>query len=141
VADWLIWVLVAGALAIGEVLSLTLVLAMPAVGALAAALVAAHGGGVAVQLVAFIAVSAALLLVVRPIARRHVRMPPQLRTGAAALVGRNAVVIERVDGDGGLVRLGGEVWSARAWDERQVFEPGARVEVMEIRGATALVSE
>jgi membrane protein implicated in regulation of membrane protease activity len=141
VADWLIWVLVAGALAIGEVLSLTLVLAMPAVGALAAALVAALGGGVAVQLVAFIAVSAALLLVVRPIARRHVRMPPQLRTGAAALVGRNAVVIERVDGDGGLVRLGGEVWSARAWDERQVFEPGARVEVMEIRGATALVSE
>ena len=140
-ADWLIWVLVAGALAIGEVLSLTLVLAMPAVGALAAALVAALGGGVAVQLVAFIAVSAALLLVVRPIARRHVRMPPQLRTGAAALVGRNAVVIERVDGDGGLVRLGGEVWSARAWDERQVFEPGARVEVMEIRGATALVSE
>jgi membrane protein implicated in regulation of membrane protease activity len=141
VADWLIWVLVAGALAIGEVLSLTLVLAMPAVGALAAALVAAFGGGVAVQLVAFIAVSAALLLLVRPIARRHVRMPPQLRTGAAALVGSNGVVIERVDGEGGLVRLGGEVWSARAWDDRQVFEPGERVEVMEIRGATALVSE
>jgi membrane protein implicated in regulation of membrane protease activity len=81
--------------------------------------------------------------VVRPIARRHINMPPQLRTGTAALVGRTAVVLERIDNDEGVgrVRLDGEVWSARAYDEDKVIEPGARVHVMEIRGATALVSD
>jgi membrane protein implicated in regulation of membrane protease activity len=137
----LIWVVVAGVLAVGEVLSLTLVLAMPAVGALAAALVAVLDGGVVLQLVAFVVVSAALLGLVRPIARRHLRTAPRLRSGAAALVGRQAVVLERVDADGGRVKLGGEVWSARSWSGQQVLEPGTRVEVMEIDGATALVSE
>ena len=141
VTAWLIWVLIAAVLAVGEVLSLALVLAMVAVGALAAAVVAAAGGGLALQLVAFVLVSAALLVLVRPLARRHLRSGPRLRTGAAALVGRAAVVLERVDADGGRIKVAGEIWSARAWDEQEVFEVGRRVEVMEIEGATALVHE
>ena len=81
--------------------------------------------------------------IVRPIARRHLRTPPQIRTGTAALIGRPAMVLERIDNDAGVgcVRLDGEVWTARSYDEDRVFEAGTRVQVMEIRGATALVDE
>ena len=77
----------------------------------------------------------------RPIAKRHLRTPPSIRTGTAALVGGPATVVERVDGNGGCVKIGGEIWTARAYDETESFEPGARVEVMKIDGATALVAE
>ena len=139
--DWVIWMIAAGVLAVGEILSLSFFLGPIAVAAVVASLAALIGAGVALQLVVFIVVSAASLLVLRPIARGHLRTPAQLRTGTAALVGERAVVLERVDGDGGQVKLAGEVWSARAYDEDEVMEPGARVQVMQIRGATALVSE
>ena len=77
----------------------------------------------------------------RPIAVRHLRTPARIRTGTAALVGSRALVLERVDADGGTVKLGGEVWSARAYDEDAVLEPGERVHVLKIEGATALVSD
>jgi len=85
--------------------------------------------------------AAASLLVLRPIARRHLHAPAQIRTGTAALLGESAVVLERVDADGGSVKLKGEIWTARAYDEDDVMEPGARVHVMKIDGATALVSD
>jgi membrane protein implicated in regulation of membrane protease activity len=112
-----------------------------AVAATLAAVVAAVGAGLAVQWVVFIAASLASVLVLRPIARRHLRTPAALRTGTAALVGGTATVLQRVDRDGGQVKLGGEVWSARSYDEDDSFEPGTRVEVMKIDGATALVAE
>jgi membrane protein implicated in regulation of membrane protease activity len=112
-----------------------------ALAAVTAAIVALAGGGVALQWIVFTVMSAGSLVVLRPIARRHLHMPAQLRTGTAALVGASAVVIDRVDRDGGTVRLAGEVWSARSYDEDHAFEPGARVEVLEIDGATALVHE
>lgn len=138
--DWVIWVVAAGGLAVGEMLTLSFFLGPIAVAATLAALAAVAGAGVALQLIVFIVASAASLAVLRPIARRHTRMPAQVRTGAAALVGARAVVLERVDGSGGSVKLAGEVWTARAYDEDQVLEPGARVQVLEIEGATALVS-
>jgi len=131
----------AGVLAVGEILTLGFFLGPVAIAALAAAVVALAGAGVAIQWVVFIAVSVASLLVLRPIARRHLRTPARLRTGTAALVGSRAVVLERVDGDGGQVKIGGEIWSARAYDEDHAFEPGTRVEVLKIDGATALVAE
>ena len=71
----------------------------------------------------------------------HLRTPARIRTGTAALVGTRAEVIERVDGRGGQVKIGGEIWSARTYDEDEVIETGKRVEVMKIDGVTALVSE
>jgi membrane protein implicated in regulation of membrane protease activity len=79
--------------------------------------------------------------VLRPIAARHLRTPARIRTGSAALVGSKALVLERVDADGGQVKIGGEIWTARAFDDEAVIEPGARVEVLKIDGATALVAE
>jgi len=131
----------AGVLAAGEIATMGFFLGPIAIAATLAALVALVGGGLAAQWIVFIAASLGSLLVLRPIARRHLRTPAALRTGTAALVGSPAVVLERVDRDGGQVKIGGEVWTARAYDEDDAFEPGARVEVMKIDGATALVAE
>jgi len=138
---WVIWMIAAGVLAAGEIFSLSFFLGPIAVAAVLAAVAALLGAGTAVQIVVFTLASAASLVVLRPIARRHLHTPAQIRTGTEALVGERALVMERVDGDGGLVKLGGEVWTARAYDEDEVLEPGARVHVMKIEGATALVSD
>lgn len=137
---WVIWIVAAGLLAIGEIVSLSFFMGPIAVAAVLAAIAALLGAGTAVQLVVFIVASIASLVVLRPIARRHLITPPKIRTGTAALVGARAVVLERVDGSGGSVKLAGEIWTARAYDEDEVIEQGARVQVMQIEGATALVS-
>ena len=139
---WLVWVIVALGLTVGEILTPGLFFLGPvAVGAVAAAVVAAVGPGWLAQLIVFVAGAAASLAVLRPIARAHLRMPHAIRTGTAALVGAPAIALDRVDAHGGRVRIGGEIWSARAYDETQVIEAGSRVEVMKIEGATALVYE
>ena len=122
-------------------LTLGLFLGPLALAAVLAALVALVGGSAGLQIGAFVAGSIASLAIVRPIARRHMHMPARVRTGAAALIGQRATVLERVDADHGMVKIGGEIWTARAYDEDHVLEPGARVEVMKIAGATALVAE
>jgi len=90
---------------------------------------------------AFILVSLIVIGTLRPVAHRHRRLPPPIRTGAAALVGRRAMVLERIANDEGVgcVKIeGGEVWTARSLDD-EVIEVGQRVEVVDIKGATALV--
>jgi membrane protein implicated in regulation of membrane protease activity len=139
--DWAWWLVIAAALAGGEILTLGFFLGPIAIAALLATLVAVVGGSLGLQIGAFVAGSIASLAIVRPIAQRHMRTPPQVRTGTAALIGERAVVLERVDQDGGRVKLAGEVWSARAFDDDDVIEPGTRVEVMKIDGATAVVTE
>lgn len=139
--DWVIWIVAAGALAVGEIFTLSFFLGPIAVAAVIAAAVALAGGGAALQLVAFTLAAAASLALLRPIARRHLQMPARLRSGTAALVGADATVLERVDVHGGQVKLAGEVWSARPYDDDVVLEPGARVQVLQIKGATALVSD
>ena len=139
---WLIWAIVAVLLTIGELLTPGMFFLGPvALAAVAAGIVALAGVGVALQLIVFILGSIASVALLRPIARAHLHMPAALRTGTAALEGTRAVVLERVDVNGGLVRIGGEEWSARAYMEDQVLQPGARVEVVKIEGATALVYE
>jgi membrane protein implicated in regulation of membrane protease activity len=142
VPDWVIWVIVSAVLAGGEVLaSFTFILGPIAIAALVPAIVAAAGAPIEAQLVSFILASIASLALVRPIARRHLHTPAKIRTGTAALIGARALVLERVDGDSGQVKIGGEVWSARTYDEDDVYEAGTRVEVIKIEGATALVQE
>ncbi|MEA2479833.1 MAG: hypothetical protein QOJ07_1755 [Thermoleophilaceae bacterium] len=140
--EWVIWIIAAAVLATGEVMaSFTFIMGPIALAALIAAGVAAVGGSLAIQFAAFIVASVATLALLRPIARRHLHTPAQIRTGTAALIGSPALVLKRVDLDSGQVKIGGEVWTARAYDDDQVFEPGARVQVIKIDGATALVHE
>jgi membrane protein implicated in regulation of membrane protease activity len=128
-----------GVLAIGEISTLAFILGPIALAALATAGVAALGAGLVGQLAVFIVASIGSLAIVRPIARRHLRTPPKIRTGVAALVGESAVVLERVDLNGGQIKLAGEIWSARALDGAGTFDPGSHVRVVEISGATAIV--
>jgi membrane protein implicated in regulation of membrane protease activity len=139
--DWVLWMIAAGVLAVGEIVHLGFFMGPIAIAAVLAAVTGLVGGGLAVQLVVFVIASLASLAFLRPIAIRHLHTPARIRTGTAALVGAQALVLERVDADGGQVKLGGEVWTARSYDHDRAFEPGERVEVMKIEGATALVHE
>ncbi len=137
--DWLIWLIGSGVLAVGEISTLAFILGPVALAALATAGVAALGVNLVLQLAVFIVASIGSLAIVRPIAQRHLRTPPKIRTGIAALVGESALVLERVDEHGGQIKLGGEVWSARALEGAGTFDPGTHVHVVEISGATAIV--
>ena len=138
---WVVWLVIAVALAVGEVFTPGLFFLGPvALAAAAAAVAAALGGGV-VALVVFLICAVLSLAFLRPLARAHLRVPAIARTGTAALVGRKAVVLRRVDAQGGRVRIGGEEWTARSYLDGTVIEPGTPVEVVEIEGATALVIE
>ena len=137
--SWIIWLVLAAVLGVAEVMTTTLAFGLIAVGAVVAAVVGAAGAGLPFQLGAFALAAAGGLIVVRPIAMRHIKQPPLLRTGTSALVGRSAKVVEEITDDGGRVRIGGELWSARPYDESQVIPVGSTVNVFAIEGATALV--
>ncbi len=140
---WVLWAIVACLFAIGEMLTLGFFLAPFAVGGACAAIVDAAGAGGLASWVAFVVVSLLALGVVRPIAMSHRRVPPRIRTGSAALLGKEALVVERIANREGVgcVKIDGEIWTARAYDDDDVIEQGARVQVMDIKGATALVTE
>jgi membrane protein implicated in regulation of membrane protease activity len=140
---WVLWVILACGFGIGEMLTAGFFLAPFAVGAALAAAIDGVGAGDAAALVVFVVASILTLGVVRPIARSHMKKPPRIRTGTAALVGKQATVLERIANTEGVgcVRIDGEVWTARSYDDDNVYEPGTRVEVVQIKGATALVTE
>jgi membrane protein implicated in regulation of membrane protease activity len=140
--DWILWVVAACVLGLGEMHTGGLYLLPFAVGAGLAAVVSVLGVGLPLVMLVFVLASALAFGGLRPVARRHRRMPPAIRTGAAALVGHRAMVLERIANNEGVgcVKIdNGEVWTARSYDEDEVIDVGARVEVVEIRGATALV--
>ena len=137
---WVAWAIVSVLLAIGEIFTPGLFFLGPiAVAAVASTVVAAVGGAVWLQVVVFGAGSFAAVGLLRPIARAHLKMPHAIRTGTAALEGAKAVVLQRVDGRGGRVKIGGEEWSARSYASDEAFDVGTEVEVAQIEGATALV--
>jgi len=136
----LLWLLVAVGLAVAEVFTGTFVLIMLAAGGLAAAATAALGGELWAQGLVFAIVSALALVMVRPTIRRHLDTSgPDAQIGLAAIEGSTCVVLEHVDADHGLVKIEGETWRARSYDGTQEFEPGERVRVIEVKGATAMV--
>ncbi|MFF8097476.1 NfeD family protein [Streptomyces sp. NPDC016675] len=136
---WVWWLVAAAALGIPLVVTAMPEFGMLAVGAVAAAIASGFGAGLVVQVLVFVVVSVALIAVVRPIAARHRSQRPQLVSGVDALKGRQAVVLERVDGSGGRIKLAGEVWSARALDTGRAYETGEEVDVVDIEGATAII--
>ena len=137
--SWLLWLIIAAVLGTAELMTATLDLLLLAVAALAAAGVAGLGLGTGLQLLAFAVTAAAMITLVRPVARRHLRSHPQLPTGVAALIGREAVVLTPCGRDPGRVKIGGEEWSARSYDPDLLIPAGTRVDVFAIEGATALV--
>jgi membrane protein implicated in regulation of membrane protease activity len=137
--SWIIWLIVAAVLGTIEIATTTLAFGLLGAAALVAAGTGYLGGAAAIQFGAFVVASAAGLGIARPFAMRHIRHPPLLRTGTAALVGRTGYVLEEVSEHGGRVRIGGEEWSARPYDETLVIPAGTKVDVLQIEGASALV--
>lgn len=137
--SWVLWLILAVMLGVAEIFTLTAALGLLGVAAGLTAAVAALGLPAPVQFIVFVVASIAGLVVVRPIAKRHLIQPPPQRFGISALVGKQAYVVSEVTAHQGRVRIGGEEWSARAYDESLVIPAGATVDVMEIEGATALV--
>jgi membrane protein implicated in regulation of membrane protease activity len=138
---WVLWLLAACGLGVAEMHAGGFYLAPFALGAALATVVSLLGIGALLCTVVFLATSGIVFAALRPVAQRHRRLPPQIRTGAAALVGKRALVLERIANHEGVgcVKIDGEVWTARSYDEDDVIDAGERVEVVEIRGATALV--
>ena len=137
--SWIVWLIVAAVLGVAELLTATLAFGLIAVAAVVAAVVGAFHLELGVQLAAFVVAAGAGLGFVRPIAIKHIKQPPALRTGTAALVGRSGIVLEEVTEHSGRIRIGGEEWSSRAYDESLVIPVGTKVDVMQIDGATAIV--
>ncbi|MFR9778321.1 NfeD family protein [Micromonospora sp. MS34] len=140
--DAVLWIVLGVVLAVAEIFTTTLFLIMFAAGAFAAAGAAALGAPVALQAVIFAVVSALTVAVVRPVIRRHAL--PALESGeqpfgVEAIEGATALVLEPVDAERGLVKIDGELWSARSYDATQSYAAGERVQVIKVRGATALV--
>ncbi|MCW2717731.1 MAG: hypothetical protein QOG20_1376 [Pseudonocardiales bacterium] len=135
-----IWLIAGIVLIAAEVLSGDFVLLMLGGGALIAAGVSALVGGVVVGGVVFAVAAGLLVFTVRPPLRRRLdRSVEHSVMHTKKLVGVTAVVVRRVDGHGGQVKIGGDLWSARALDGDEVIEPGEHATVMDIAGATALV--
>ncbi|MDX3672228.1 NfeD family protein [Streptomyces europaeiscabiei] len=137
--QWLIWLIIAAVLAVAEIFTLTAALGMLSAAALVTAGFAAVGLPPPLQFLVFTVVAVAGVVFLRPIALRHLRRPPAVRFGIDALVGRVAYAVSEVTGLGGRVRIDGEEWTARAYDETLVIPPGTAVDVIEISGTTALV--
>jgi membrane protein implicated in regulation of membrane protease activity len=142
VPAWLLWLIAAGLFGVGEMVTLDLVLLMFAGGALGGMTVALLGGAVAWQLIAFIGVSAVLLGLVRPIAKKHLtdKTPLQLY-GTETLIGRTATVTRAIDHSGGRIKVGADEWTARSQYDGEAFPIGARVRIMKVDGATAVVGD
>jgi membrane protein implicated in regulation of membrane protease activity len=137
--SWIAWLITAVVLGVAEYVTLTLAFGLLAAAALVAAVVAGLGGPLLAQVLAFSITAGLGLFIVRPIARRQMTRTPLVREGSYALIGKKAVVVEEVTGTQGLIKVSGEVWSARALDEDHVIPAGTLVDVMEIEGATAIV--
>ncbi|MGC9496349.1 NfeD family protein [Streptomyces sp. WG7] len=136
---WLIWLIVAAVLIVAEIFTLTAALGMLGAAALITAGSAAAGLSPPFQFLVFTVVATFTVLFVRPIALRHVLRPQTERFGVDALVGQAGYVVSEVTDREGRVRIGGEEWTARSYDETLVIPRGKTVDVMEISGSTALV--
>lgn len=136
---WWMWILAALVCGIVEVMAVSFVFLMLAIGALAAGIAGALGASLAVQMIIFVVVAVALLFVVRPFLKGRVeRSTPDVRTNADALIGRTGYVTEIVGERNGRIQFSGGEWSART--EGPSIPVGVEVCVERIDGATAVVS-
>jgi membrane protein implicated in regulation of membrane protease activity len=137
--NWVIWLIVAVVLVVIEVFTLTAAVGLLGAAALVTAAGAALGLPVPLQFVVFAGASVAGVVLLRPVAKRHLAAPRSHPFGVDAIVGKPAYVVAEINGRAGRVRIGGEEWTARAVDDSVVIPAGATVSVLQIDGATAVV--
>jgi membrane protein implicated in regulation of membrane protease activity len=142
-SGWILWLIAAFAFGLGELLSAVFFLVPFALGAVVAAIFDGAGAGGVASLIAFIVISLAALVVIRVRVAARMQARPPMRTDGTALIGKHAIVLERIANKEGVgcITVEGQVWTARAFDQDQVIEQGTDVEVVDVRGAAALVVE
>jgi membrane protein implicated in regulation of membrane protease activity len=138
---WVIWLAIAMILGVLEMFSLDLVLLMLASGALVGMGASLVGLPVAVTILAAAATSVAMLALVRPSVVKRLHTGPDLKQGHEALIGEEGFSVAEITVHAGQIKIAGEIWSARPYDDTDVIPVGAKVRVYEIRGATAYVDE
>jgi membrane protein implicated in regulation of membrane protease activity len=136
---WAAWFAAAAALAMAELMSMDFVLLMLGLGLAGGGVADLLGAPLPLQILVAVVVAMGTLVFVRPSVVRRLHQGPELTTGPAALVGRTALVTEEITAHAGQVKLAGEIWTARPYDESLVIPPGSTVDVFEIKGATAVV--
>jgi membrane protein implicated in regulation of membrane protease activity len=138
----ILWLIAVVVFTVGEMATLGFFLAPFAVGCLLALIVDLVGGGTELQIAAAVIGTVGSFMALRPIAKRHMGDATPTATNTAALVGKPAIVVDKIVNDEGVgtVRIGGEVWTARTLQDDEVLDAGAKVTVIEIRGVTALVA-
>ena len=137
---WETWLALSIVLGVAEMFSLDLILAMLAAGAAVGMVAAIIGLPVAVQIIAALATSVAMLALVRPAFVKRLHSGPELALGHGKLVGTRGLVTEEITGlSAGRIKAGGEIWSALPYDENIRIAPGETVEILQIKGATAYV--
>lgn len=136
---WILWLVLMLGLAAVETLTLDLFFLMLATGALAGLTGALVGASFFIQVVSFCVVSLMMVLLVRPVALKHLkRGSAEQLTNIDRLIGEHALALEPVTGLSGTVKIGGDTWTARTVDGSSV-PAGARVTISRIDGATAVV--
>ncbi|WP_028267271.1 NfeD family protein [Arthrobacter sp. MA-N2] len=136
---WALWLTVFLAFAVVEMLTLSFFFIMLGAGALAALVADFAGADLWLQIVVLCVVSLLMIAFVRPIALKHLRKgPAEQRTNVDRLIGQSALVMEPVTATGGLVKIGGDVWTARS--AAGIIDAGHTVQVTKIDGATAVVT-
>jgi membrane protein implicated in regulation of membrane protease activity len=142
VETWGWWLIAAGALVVGELFAGDFVLLMLATGAAAAGLAGVLGVPLFGEVLIFAVVSGLALFIVRPWIKSHFyRSSHDVKIGVSTILGSEAVVMERIDAENGQVNLSGELWRARPHDSARTYEPGDRVRVIEVDGATLRVGK
>jgi membrane protein implicated in regulation of membrane protease activity len=137
---WETWLGLTIVLGLAEMVSLDFILLMLAGGAAVGMIAAMVGAPFALQVVLASVAALAALLVVRPNVVRRMHQGPDLALGHGKLVGQQGLVTERITSiTPGRIKLAGEIWSAQPYDESLVIEPGETVDILQIKGATALV--
>jgi membrane protein implicated in regulation of membrane protease activity len=142
-AGWVLWLIVACVVGLGEALTGRTFLRPWALGAALGAIAALAGASSFVPWVVFVLGS----VVTRPLigAARAARSGPHVSRPIRSepMIGKQAIVLEQIANRYGVgcIELEGELWTARAFDRDQVIDAGARVTVVDVRGSTALVTD
>lgn len=110
-----------------------------AIGSAAALIAAAFGGPIWLQIILFIIISFACLILVRPLAKKKLNKKTQA-TNADRVIGMEAIVTEDIDNinSKGAVNINGITWSARSEDGQTILA-GCRVKVIRIEGVKVFV--
>ena len=138
---WLVWLVIAGVLFVGEILTAGFLLLWFAIAAVVAMLVSFLTTNLFIQILVFVVISILLLIFTRPLLSKYTKSDNTV-TNSNAIIGKTALVTEEISllNSTGQINVDGEIWSATCEDSSSVIPMGTKVKVLEIKGVKAIVA-